>query len=213
MITDNNQKSGLYLANTIALVTLMSFEEILGSGGVKTILNRAKLSHLVDNYPPDNLNREFDFADYSAIIATLEDIYGSRGGRVMGLRVGRATRAHMYEKFGPKFGITNVAFKILPLPIKLRLAVNTLAKVFNSVSDQETTVVEHEDCYEYIVKQCPVCWGRQNADEPVCYVTTGLIKGGLHWISNGREFDVKEVKCHAMGDEHCVFHIPKDPIE
>ncbi len=211
-MTESNSKSGLYIANTIALVTLEAFEEILGVGGVKTILNRAKLPNLINNYPPDNLDKTFDFADYASLMVALEDIYGIRGGRIMGIRVGRATRSHMYKKFGPMLGVTNLAFKILPLSLKLRMAVNALSKAFNMVTDQQTEVVEREKYFYYVVKQCPVCWGRHDAETPVCFTTVGLLKGGLNWVSGGKEFDVKEVLCHAKGDKYCVFRVLKNPI-
>ncbi len=205
-------KSGYHIANTLALVMLRSCEDILGTGGIKTILTRAHLSDLIDHYPPDNLAKEFDYADYTGIMVALEDIYGPRGGRIMGLRIGRGTRLHMYNKFGPMFGFTNIAFKVLPPKIKLRLAITAMSKLFNRVTDQHTRIVENEDSFDYVVDQCPLCWGRSGLDSPVCYATVGLIKGGLNLISNGREYDIKEITCHAMGDEYCTFRIIKEPI-
>lgn len=205
-------KSGLYNTNTYALVTLKACEEILGKGGVNAILNRANLSHLINNYPPHDRKKEFDFAEYSSLMIALEDIYGRRGGRVMGMRIGRATFMDLLANYGAMVGVTDLAFKILPLNIKLRIGINAMAKVFNMVSDQETEVVEYENEFHYIVKQCAVCWGRTGEEAPVCFSQVGLIKGGLNWVSNGREFDVKEIKCHAMGDDYCTFRVLKKPI-
>ena len=212
MIERKIQKSRLYNTNTYALVTLKACEEILGVGGVNTILNRANLSHLINNYPPHNREKAFDFADYSALMMALEDIYGLRGGRVMGMRIGRATFMDLLSNYGAMVGVTDLAFKILPVSIKLRIGINAMAKVFNMVSDQETEVVEYENYFHYIVKQCPVCWGRHDEEKPVCFSQVGLIKGGLNWVTNGKEFNVKEVYCYAMGDEHCTFRILKTPI-
>ena len=38
------------------------------------------------------------------------------------------------------------------------------------------------------------------------------IEDGLRWLSDGKSFAVEEVKCRAAGDEACVFHIRKDPL-
>ena len=60
-------KSGLHYPNNIARIYLQAMEEVMGKNGLNAILNMAGLNQLVDNYPPNNLNREFDFADYSAL--------------------------------------------------------------------------------------------------------------------------------------------------
>jgi hypothetical protein len=83
-------KSGLYYPNKIARIALMAIEDVMGKNGLNAILNLAGLSHLIDNYPPDNLERQFDFADFSAINGALEEMYGPRGGRGLALRAGRA---------------------------------------------------------------------------------------------------------------------------
>ena len=84
-------KSGFYYANKFTRITLQAYEEVMGKNGLNAILNLAGLSNLIDNYPPDNLEREFDFADFTAIHIGLEEMYGPRGGRGLALRAGRAT--------------------------------------------------------------------------------------------------------------------------
>ncbi len=84
-------KSGFYYANKFARISLLAYEDVMGKNGLNAILNLAGLSNLIDNYPPDNLEREFDFADFTAIHIGLEDMYGPRGGRGLALRAGRAT--------------------------------------------------------------------------------------------------------------------------
>jgi len=71
-------KSGFYYANKFARIALEAYEEVMGKNGLNAILNLAGLSHLIDNYPPDNLEREFDFADFTAIHVALEEAVGWR---------------------------------------------------------------------------------------------------------------------------------------
>ena len=92
--------SGLYYPNKFALITLDAFEQVMGKNGLNAILNLAHLSQLIDNYPPDNLNKEFDFAYYTAINIALEEMYGPRGGRGLALRAGRALFADALRNFG-----------------------------------------------------------------------------------------------------------------
>ena len=55
-------KSGLYYPNKIARLALTALEEVMGKNGLNAILNLAGLTYLIDHYPPDNLDRKFDFA-------------------------------------------------------------------------------------------------------------------------------------------------------
>jgi predicted hydrocarbon binding protein len=205
-------KSGYHYANKIVRIAIFALEDVMGKNGVNAILNLAHLSHLIDNYPPDNLEREFDFADFSALNQALEDMYGPRGGRGLALRAGRAAFADSLRNFGALAGAGDLAFKVLPLQAKMRIGLPAMAKIFSQISDQYTTVKEQENEFIYTIHRCPVCWGRSDADKPVCFIATGLLQEGLKWLSGGREFRVNESRCSAMGDEVCEFVIQKTPL-
>jgi len=205
-------KSGLYYPNKAGRIILESLINVMGKNGLSAILNLAHLSVLIDNYPPDNLGREFDFSDVSAINQALEEMYGPRGGRGLALRAGRATFAEVLRNFGALAGVGDLAFRVLPLQTKLRIGVSAMARIFTQVSDQESTVTEIESDYVYTIHRCPVCWGRSGLDKPVCYIAVGLLQEGLKWVSGGNEFRVTETKCISMGDTVCEFLIQKSPI-
>ncbi len=204
--------SGYHYANKIVRISLKALEEVMGKNGLNAILNLAHLPHLIDNPPPDNLEREFDFADFSAINQALEEMYGPRGGRGLALRAGRAAFADALRNFGALAGVGDLAFKVLPLHTKLRIGIPAMARIFSQISDQYSTAKEEEKHFVYTIHRCPVCWGRSGLDKPVCFIATGLLQGGLKWVSGGMEFQVHETRCCAMGDEVCEFVIPKTPI-
>jgi predicted hydrocarbon binding protein len=206
-------KSGVYYANKFAQISLDALEEVMGKNGLNAILNLAHLPELIDNPPRGNLGREFDFADFSAVNLALEEMYGPRGGRGLALRAGRATFDDALRNFGALAGVGDLAFKVLPLPIKLRIGLPAMAKVFSQVSDQYTTVEEQEKQFVYTIHRCPVCWGRSGSDKPVCFIATGLLQAGLKWVSGGSEFRVNESKCFSMGHDRCEFIINKTPIK
>ncbi len=204
-------KSGYYYPNKFVLITIQAMEDVMGKNGVNAILNLAHLPNLIDHYPPDNLAREFDFADFSAINLALEEMYGPRGGRGLALRAGRAAFADALRNFGALAGAGDLAFKVLPLQTKMRIGIPAMAKIFSQISDQHSTVHEAEKDFIYTIHRCPVCWGRKDSDRPVCFIAAGLLLAGLKWVSGGNEFRVYETKCVAMGDEVCEFTIPKIP--
>ena len=84
-------KAGLYYPSKFGLITIKALEDVMGKNGLNAILNLAGLNIYVDNYPPDNLEKAFDFADLSSINIALEEMYGPRGGR--GLPATRGTRS------------------------------------------------------------------------------------------------------------------------
>jgi predicted hydrocarbon binding protein len=199
-------------ANKMARITIKALEDVMGKNGVNAILNLAHLPQLIDHYPPDNLDKGFNFADFSALNQALEEMYGPRGGRGLALRAGRAAFDDALRNFGALAGVGDLAFKVLPLQTKLRIGIPAMAKIFSQISDQYSTVAEHETEFVYTIHRCPVCWGRNSSDKPVCFVAVGLLQEGLKWVSGGNEFRVNESRCVAMGDPVCDIVIQKHPI-
>jgi predicted hydrocarbon binding protein len=205
-------KAGLYYPSKFGLIMIKALEDVMGKNGLNAILNLAGLNAYIDNYPPDNLEKSFDFADVSSINIALEEMYGPRGGRGLALRAGRSTFADALKNFGALAGAGDLAFKVLPLQAHMRIGIPAMAKIFTQVSDQHSTVEEHENEFVYTIHKCPVCWGRTGVDKPACFIAVGLLQEGLKWVSGGNEFRVNESKCIALGDPVCEFIIQKEPI-
>jgi predicted hydrocarbon binding protein len=204
------QKSGLSYPNKLGLIMVRSLEEVMGRNGLSAILNLAGLSQYVEHYPPDDLEKGFDFAELSAICQALEAMYGPRGGRGLALRAGRATFADALKNFGALVGVSDLAFAVLPLQAKLRIGLNAFSKIFTQLTDQLTTVEEDGGDFTWTIRKCACCWGRHGEDKPVCYMTAGLLQEALRWVSGGREFRVHEAKCVATGADVCEFVIQQE---
>jgi hypothetical protein len=209
---DPIEKSGFFYANKIVRLSILALENVMCKNGVNAILNLANQRYLIDNYPPDNLERQFDFADFSAINQALEEMYGPRGGRGLALRAGRAAFDGALRNFGALAGVSDLAFKVLPLQVKLRVGLPAMARIFSQTSDQYSTVEDRGTDFVYTIHRCPVCWGRHGLDKPVCHIAAGLIQGSLKWVSGGLDFRVSEQHCFAMGDNVCDFVVQKEPI-
>ncbi len=204
-------KSGKYYPNKFGRMTILALEDVMGRNGVNAILNLANLPEWINHLPPDNLDKNFDFADYSAINGALEVLYGARGGRALAERVGRATFNDVWRSFAALAGISDLAEKKMSLEEKLRIGLPAMARIFSKTSDQHCAVTEKDGRFIYTIHACPVCWGRR-ADQPDCYLTVGLLRASLKWLSNGQEFDVRESSCVAAGGQVCEFTISKEPL-
>ncbi len=189
----------------------MAMEEVMGTNGIKAVLNLAKVPELIGNYPPNNLAREFDFSDFGAIGSAIEEMYGPRGGRGLALRAGRASFAQGLSEFGSVVGASELAFKVIPLGTKVKVGLKAMAETFTKFSDQISDVEEADDHFVYTIRRCPVCWGR-TSEKPICYGAVGILQEGLRWVSGGKDFRVEEIHCHAVGEQFCVFYIYKEPL-
>jgi hypothetical protein len=205
------KSSGLYYPNRFGLILLDGIEEIMGRNGLNAILNMAGLSQFIDHPPRDNMEKAFDFAYISALNQALEEIYGPRGGRGLQRRLGRVLFAQGLANFGMLVGASDLAFKLLPLQAKLKIGLPAIAKVFDSLSDQRSSVRDPGgDHYLYIIERCSMCWGRE-AERLGGHIAAGIIEEALRWLSGGRTFRVDQISCMSMGDENCTFVIYKEP--
>lgn len=205
------EPSGLYYPNRIAGLFFLAMEDVMGKGGLNALLSLSELQAYIDQPPPNNLARQFDFAYLSALNQSMEEMYGARGGRGMALRIGRACFARGMKSFGAMAGMTDPAFVALPLQTRARMGLDALAAIFTNFSDQQSSVSEFSDYYEFITETSPMAWGR-SSDKPVCHALTGIIQESLRWASDGYEYHVQEVSCRAAGDERCIFRVNKKPI-
>ncbi|MCL4303000.1 MAG: 4-vinyl reductase [Anaerolineae bacterium] len=202
--------SGFYYPNKMARIYVLSIEETIGSEAMRKVYDLAGVPH--ELYPPpNNFAKAFDFAYYAGIGAALEKMYGLRGERGLALHAGRASFSGGLAEFGAVIGVSELSFKAIPLRAKLKVGLKALAETFSKFSDVLADVTEADDHFIYTIRRCPGCWGR-SSDRPICYNAVGVIEDGLRWLSDGKSFAVEEVKCRAAGDEACVFHIRKDPL-
>lgn len=200
-----------FYPNRMGRIILLSMEEVMGRNGVHAILKLASLHSLLDNYPADNAERAFPFSRVSSLTETLERLYGPHGGRGLALRIGRACFNYGVRQYGVQMGITEMAFRLLPLPAKINAGAKAFAQLFNNFTDQKVRIEENGDTLLWHIERCPLCWER-HAQDPVCHLAVGLLQEALYWLSGGKVFNVEERTCIASGDETCTIVIDQSPI-
>ena len=201
-----------FYPNKMARIILLAMEEVMGRNGVNAVLNLAQLRHRVNNFPPNNFDRQMSFSDVSALMGALDEMYGPRGGRGLALRAGRAGFKYGLKEFGPVLGIADLAFRLLPLHMKLKVGADVFAETFNKFSDQVVRLGEQEDRFTWDIVRCPVCWGRQS-ETPCCFLAVGILQEALYWVSGGKNFEVYETACVAAGADACMIVIEKKPLD
>jgi len=200
-----------FYPNAMGRIVLLAMEEILGRSGVNAVLNLASLSEYINHYPPHNQDLHFPFEHISRMQSALEDEYGPRGGRGLALRSGRACFKYGLREFGQELGLTDLAFRLLPLPTKLKVGSEAFAGLFNHFSDQRVRLEIDDKNIIWHIERCPLCWQRHTSD-PVCYLAVGLLQEALYWVSGGKFFNVEETQCIACGDETCTIVVDQNPM-
>ena len=200
-----------FYPNQMGRIILLSMEEVMGKNGVHAVLKLASLSSLIDNYPPNDREREFSFSTLSSLTDILEQVYGPHGGRGLALRIGRACFNNGIRQYGMQMGLTEMAFRLLPLPAKVKAGAKAFAELFNKFTDQKVRIEDADGKLYWHIESCPLCWERQ-AREPVCHLAVGLLQEALYWLSGGKVFNIEEVTCVATGDESCTIVIDQSPI-
>lgn len=201
-----------YFPNRMGRIILLAMEEVIGHMGVNAALNVANLSGVINNYPPNDMDLGFAFDDISGILAALEKLYGTRGGRGLALRIGRACFKYGLREFGPMLGSTDLAFRLLPTNAKINTGAEVLSKLLNEHTDQRGKVSEDANHFMWEIERCPVCWGRQ-ADMPICHLPIGVLQESLYWVSGGKFYNIEETHCIAKGDPSCLIVVDKTPLE
>ncbi len=201
--------SGIFYPNNLSRILMLSLEDVLGVNGLKTILNLTGQSHLIGNYPPDNMESEFDFATFSMIMAGLDELYGQKASKAMGLRAGNALFSEMLKIKGEPAEVKTDEFQAKPLVEKIQFG---LWVARNSFSKTKTAPIPQMDDgqFYYAVQYCPVCWGRTTST-PGCFLVAGMLQAAVRWSTNGKELNVTQKTAHSCGDPSCDFIVPITP--
>jgi bacteriochlorophyll 4-vinyl reductase len=216
--TPSDPVAGLYLVDAYMRWALLAAEEVVGKQGLTVLLRERGLERFIDNYPPEllNISKTITLGDYAELCAGILTFFG-RAGKSMVIRCGRLTSKYAIEK---QSGVYNVAAKtaakLMPSGMQVKLVLESMANGYNKLyteSGQELgyRVEDRGDKWAFISVECPNCAGKA-ADMPMCWGRIGTLKEGLSWLT-GKDFDVEEAQCRALGASACVWEVRKTPRE
>ncbi|MEI7846234.1 MAG: 4-vinyl reductase [Chloroflexota bacterium] len=207
----DNPGTPFYYPNRMARIIFLAAEEILGRNGVNAVSNLAGLTEYIEHYPPNNQNLEFSFRNISHFQRALVNFYGPHAGKGVALRIGRACFHPGLHEFAPLLGMTDMAFRLLPLNSRLSIGSSALCDIFNKHTDQRVHVEDKEKTLLWHIDRCPLCWEHES-HTPACHMAVGVIQEALYWVSGGKFFNVEETLCIAKGDATCTIVIDKTPV-
>lgn len=203
--------SGLSYPNNLSRAFLYALEDVMGVNGLNAILNLSNQSRFIGNYPANDSETKFDFANISSIIGAVEEMYGPKGGRILSMRAGQATFKQMIADVGEPVDPNNEIFKAQPLADKIQFGMTFIRSTFSGTKTAPVPQLEGGE-FLYKIPFCPSCWGR-TTETPSCFLNMGLLRACLRWITNGQDFNFTQIHARSCGAESCDYIVPIIPVE
>ncbi|MEW6240272.1 MAG: 4-vinyl reductase [Chloroflexota bacterium] len=176
----------------------------LGADNLMTVLDKASLPA---SWADLEAVARFDAAAagraYAGLQQAVRTVYG-RGARGILLRVGNELWRRLLDDGGLGVKAQAALVKGLPARAARKPALDLLAKLLSSKPGDITVHTLDLDLL-FVDHTAPSANG-QRGGEPICWVTLGLIREALHWAT-GRDYDITEISCRALGDQTCEFKI------
>ena len=203
MTTECQEPKYWRLVNAIMRQAILAIEEVMGTRGLNVVLREAGLGRYVDNPPPDNLELGAHASEYAALNQAVLNFYG-RAGKGMLRRIGRASFRYGVEEQATLMGLVGAGLKLMPQKVRARFILNQMAKALMDTNDDVCIIAtQTSNGLVYADYSCAVCHTIES-DKPVCHLITGSVAEAVKWAT-GKDYQVREIACRAMGDPACVF--------
>jgi predicted hydrocarbon binding protein len=140
---------------------------------------------------------------YARFQRALRLFYG-REARGMLVRIGRGVWDRWVGEARLKEKTDLEITRWLPVPARRRRVLNLVAA---RLLDEEGGASVHTlDINFHLVDRVGAATIGQKEEHPICFITLGLIQQALLWAT-GKEADVKEISCRAIGSPVCEFKV------
>jgi predicted hydrocarbon binding protein len=182
------------VSSMVVRLVLDATEEILGTNGLKSLLNYAGLISMFENKPDYTLDKNYTDEEYGRLTSSWYKILGTSGGKAVFRMIGKSIAKRSIDSgvFESIKGLSpdEKLFKML--------------EVYRAASGRGT-ISKEADRIVYDNPQCTACIG-QKSDSAVCSGMNGSFDEYAAWAGVTGVKTV-ETKCKAMGDASCRFEI------
>lgn len=198
--------------NLTMRIWLETIENIVGSNGLKSILNYAGLQKYIDSYPPENNEQDIPVEDTKTLYLSLFELFGEKGARGLQIRAGREFIRIAREKL-PEV-VNALEDKIRPLPelekmrVGLEIFKESFEQHYTSTLDVPRIEIQEEDDYFLLIERDNPVSHASTSEKPMCFTYVGMLQYQME-VLTGHLHTVKEIECKAMGHPADVFKISK----
>jgi len=182
------------VANIVIRVWLDATESVMGTNGLKALLNYAGMSHLLENLPDYSFEKNYAEQDFTALASNFHQILGTRGLRLILRQIGKTSAKSTID-----MGIYD-SFTELPPVMRLFKT----AELFSIASGRGTASME-EEVIVFDNPECTACSGI-GADAPICSIVCGYLDELAIW-AEVPSIKTVETHCKAVGDATCRYEV------
>ena len=176
----------------------------LGADNLTAVLEKAGLSVLLaDAEAAARFDASAAAQAYAGLQQAFRTYYG-RGARGTLLRVGRQMWKKLLHLAPFTLKPQIMLIRGLPASARVKPTLDLLAKLL-SAKPGDLTVHSLDPDLLLVDHASPSAAG-EHEQEPICWVTMGLVREALYWAAN-REFDIVETSWRALGAGQCEFKI------
>lgn len=176
----------------------------LGQNNLSIVLEKAGLpSDWSDPVRWESLTHTTPIEAYAGLQKAMRTYYG-RGARSILIRVGGNLWNRLLEDSTLAVKAQSKILFGLPASARRKAALELFAKMLSAQRGDMT--VHTLDLDLVLADQASPSTLGQSESESICYVTLGLLRECLYWVT-GQEYDIKETSCRAMGENACEFKI------
>jgi predicted hydrocarbon binding protein len=184
----------------------------LGADNLAAVLDKAGLSRLLSDPSTGSGQRpsavaRFDASAAAEAYAGLQQalrLYYGRGARGILRRVGAQFWTRLLAESPLTLKPQIPLARTLSTAARPKPALDLLARLLAAHAGDIT--VHTLDLDLLLVDHTSPSTTGQHENEPICWVTLGLMRASLFWAA-GREYDIAETACRAIGAGACEFHV------
>ena len=182
------------VASGTVRVLMDASEEIIGTNGLKALLNYAMMSFLIENRPAPGFEKTFTDMEYSRIIVSFYELLGVPGAKAIFRIIGKEI-----AKQAIGLGLFD-SFKDLAPKERLFKGI----ELYTLASGRGKALIEG-DAVVYDNDACTTCYNLKS-DVPICTILNGFLDSMAEWAGLEKARTV-ETTCKAMGGETCRYEV------
>ena len=188
-------------------IIFKSVEDQLGERGLKMLLTQTKLTCYIQNPPPDDDTPTLDMDRFKSAMGAVIELFGEKAARPLLTRWGKLTFDYALESNPTLFGLAGFATKFMSEEGKARFILKRVLKESENLYGVPHVLTETPDAFNIEIQNCFYC-GNHKSNQCICWPPVGFWKSMMRWTT-GKDYDVHETECIAMGAESCKYVIPK----
>jgi predicted hydrocarbon binding protein len=182
------------VSNLIIRMVLDSTEEIIGTNGLKAMLNYGGLIHLYDNKPDYSMDKNYTDEEYGQLTASWYKVLGTSGGKAVFRMIGKSS--------GKRSIGTGLFESLKDLPAREKLF--KMVELF-ALATGRGKALQEGDVVVYDNPGCTACVNF-TSDTAVCTALNGAFDEYAAWAGVEGVRTV-ETKCKAKGDASCRYEV------